>query len=400
MSRLVNRAIVLVMDSVGIGALPDADRYGDAGSNTLVHTARAVGGLKVPNLVSLGLGWLVEDAPGVAQVDKPAGAYGRMAEVSPGKDTTTGHWEMMGIQLERPFPTYPHGFPPEVIEPFEKAIGSKILGNKPASGTEIIKELGALHMQTGQPIVYTSADSVFQIAAHEDVIPVDELYRICEVARGILTGPHAVSRVIARPFTGQPGNFARTERRRDFSLPPPHPTVLDALKDNGYHVRAVGKIEDIFAGRGITDAIHTGNNEESLQATWRYAHESHEPGLIFTNCVDFDMVYGHRNDAPGYARALEELDAWIPRLLAELGTRDIMMVTADHGCDPTTSSTDHSREYVPLLVAGPPVRAGVDLGTRLTFADLGATLAELFDLPSNSRPQAGRSFAGQILNRS
>ncbi|MBE3577439.1 MAG: phosphopentomutase [Limnochordales bacterium] len=396
-NRLVDRAIVLVMDSVGIGELPDADRYGDTGSNTLVHTAQAVGGLHLPNLSRLGLGWLVADAPGVVRVEKPEGAYGRMAEVSPGKDTTTGHWEMMGLHLERPFPTYPHGFPPEVIEPFERAIGRRVLGNKPASGTEIIKELGELHLETGCPIVYTSADSVFQIAAHEEVIPVDELYRICEVARRILTGPHAVNRVIARPFAGKPGNFFRTERRRDFSLPPPRPTVLDALKEAGYHVRAVGKIEDIFAGRGITESVHTANNEESLRATWKYARESRQPGLIFTNCVDFDMLYGHRNDAEGYARALEELDAWIPQLLAELGPRDILVITADHGCDPTTPSTDHSREYVPLLVAGPAVRAGIDLGTRRTFADLGVTLVELFGLPGDHWATAGESFAAAIL---
>lgn len=396
--RRIDRAVVLVMDSVGIGALPDAGLYGDEGSNTLVHTAQAVGGLQVPNLARLGLGWLV-DAPGVERGERPIGAYGRMAEVSPGKDTTTGHWEMMGIQLERAFPTYPQGFPKEVIEPFVRRIGRPVLGNRPASGTEIIKELGELHMRTGFPIVYTSADSVFQIAAHEEVIPVDELYRMCEVAREILQGEHAVNRVIARPFRGEPGHFIRTERRRDFSLPPPRPTLLDWLKEAGFAVRAVGKIEDIFAGRGITDAVHTGNNEETLAATERYARESPAPGLIFANCVDFDMLYGHRNDPVGYARALQELDAWIPRLLAALTPRDLLVVTADHGCDPTTPSTDHSREYVPLLIAGGMIRSGVDLGTRGTFADLGATLAELFGIAALASPvmAAGRSFASAVL---
>ncbi|MBE3582967.1 MAG: phosphopentomutase [Limnochordaceae bacterium] len=393
-SRRLERVAILVMDSVGIGALPDAGQYGDGGSNTVVHTAMAVGGLPLPHLSALGLGWVIEPAPGVEKVEKPSGAYGRAAERSPGKDTTTGHWEMMGLVLDRPFPTYPHGFPPEIIDEFTRRIGRPILGNKPASGTIIIQELGEEHLRTGAPIVYTSADSVFQVAAHEEVIPVEELYRMCQIAREILIGPHAVDRVIARPFVGKPGAFVRTERRRDFSLRPFRPTVLDALKKAGLAVRAVGKIADIFAGQGITWAAHTGNNRETLEVTWDLLQHSAEPGLIFANCVDFDMLYGHRNDAPGYARALREFDAWIPRLLAALGPRDALVITADHGCDPTTPSTDHSREYVPLLVAGPPIRPGVALGTRSTFADLGATLAEAMGVEA---PEAGTSFADAVL---
>lgn len=381
------RAILLVLDSVGVGPLPDARRYGDEGSNTLVNTALAVGGLSLPNMANLGLGHLA-DIKGVPPVSAPLGSFGVLQEVSPGKDTTTGHWEIAGIILERPFPTYPHGFPPEVIEPFKKAIGRDILANFPASGTEIIAQLGNEHMRTGKPIVYTSADSVFQIACHEEIIPVEELYRECEIARRLLTGEHAVGRVIARPFAGKPGEFYRTERRHDFSLPPPRPTLLNHVADAGMGVFAVGKIKDIFAGCGITRAVHTKNNMEGIDWTVRLMDEV-ERGLIFTNCVDFDMLYGHRNDAPGYAKALEAVDRRLPEILGRLRPGDVLIITADHGCDPTTPSTDHSREQVPLLVAGPDLASGRKLGVRRSFADVGRTVAEWLGV----RPlEAGESF--------
>jgi len=384
----IRHVILIVLDSVGIGALPDADRYGDAGSNTLAHTAQAVGGLALPHLQRLGLGNLAAIA-GVPPCARPVGAYGRMAEASAGKDTTIGHWELAGLISPRPLPTYPEGFPADLIAAFEQRIGRSVLGNKPASGTAIIAELGAEHMRTGAPIVYTSADSVFQIAAHEDVIPVEELYRISQLAREMLVGEHNVGRVIARPFTGSPGSFVRTERRRDFSTPPPAPTVLDHLVAAGRTVWAVGKIEDIFAGRGISVAVHTRDNMDSVDKTLAFM-AAPARGLVWTNLVDFDMLYGHRNDAAGYAAALAAFDRRMPELMAALGPRDVLLITADHGCDPTTPSTDHSREYVPLLVYGPPIRAGVDLGTRDTFADVAATVAEWLDAAA---PAAGTSFA-------
>lgn len=378
------RAVVIVLDSVGIGALPDAARYGDEGSNTVGNTARAYGGLTIPNLNRLGLGHLVE-GPGLEAVPEPIASYGRMAERAPGKDTTTGHWELMGCTLDRPMPTYPEGFPPEVIEPFERAIGRRILGNRPASGTAIIQELGDEHVRTGYPIVYTSADSVFQVAAHEEVIPLEELYRICAIAREQLQGEHAVGRVIARPFVGPVEEdgpqgprrvYRRTENRRDFSLAPPRPTLLDRLQEKGLAVRAVGKIWDIFAGRGITHSSYAHGNQAVLEATLEML-QTPEPGLIFANCVDFDMLWGHRNDVKGYAHGLEAVDRFLPRILDALQEDDRLILTADHGCDPTTPSTDHSREYVPLLWHAPG-RRGVPLGTRSTFADLAATLAEGF----------------------
>jgi len=391
----VRRVIVIVLDSVGIGEAPDAARYGDEGSNTLVNTARAVGGLALPNLAHLGLGNLAE-IPGVPAEPHPRGAYGIMVERSRGKDTTTGHWEIAGLILDRAFPTYPDGFPPEVIEPFERAVGRKVLGNKPASGTAILEELGEEHMKTGRPIVYTSADSVFQIAAHESVIPREELYAMCQAARQILQGEHGVGRVIARPFTGEPGSFKRTDGRKDFSLPPPRPTVLDRLSERGVHVHAVGKISDIFAGRGIHTAVHTKDNMDTVDKTLKAMAEIGEPAMIFANCVDFDSVYGHRNDAPGYARALEAFDARVPELLGALRSGDLLMIVADHGCDPTTPSTDHSREVVPLLVTGHGVRP-VALGRRETYADLAATVAEIFGCPA---PEAGTSFFAEIGGRS
>lgn len=376
---MLKRATIIVLDSVGVGELPDAGRYGDAGSHTLAHTAAVVGGLHLPHLEEFGLGWITP-VQGVACVPRPKAAYGKMAEQSAGKDTTTGHWEIAGLILERAFPTYPDGFPPGVIEAFSHRIGRPVLGNKPASGTVIIEELGVEHLRTGYPIVYTSADSVFQIAAHEEIIPVEELYRYCLVAREILVGEHGVARVIARPFVGRPGAFHRTERRRDFSLPPPAPTVLDKIRETGREVAGIGKIEDIFAGRGLTRATHTTGNLDGIQATCRALEEEWE-GLIFTNLVDYDMLYGHRNDPAGYARALEEFDCHLPEVMQRLGRDEVLIITADHGCDPTTPSTDHSREYVPLLVYGE--KAGlpaVDLGIRSTFADVAATLAGWFGL--------------------
>lgn len=390
-NQSISRVTMIVLDSVGIGALPDAEKYGDVGSNTLANCARAVNGLKLPNLAQLGLGNITEIA-GVPPASSPTGAYGRMAEQSAGKDTTTGHWELAGIILKEPFPVYPEGFPPEIIEPFQAKIGRSILGNKVASGTVIIEELGKKHMETGSPIVYTSADSVFQIAAHEDVIPVEELYNMCRVARELLTGKHSVGRVIARPFTGRPGSFKRTERRHDFSRKPPQPTVLDVLKDSGLSVLSVGKIEDIFAGEGITRAVHTKGNMDGVDKTLEYMRGD-ERGLIFANLVDFDMVYGHRNNSRGYADALEEFDQRLPEILQLLREDEILLITADHGCDPTTDSTDHSREYVPLLVYGKKVTSGVNLGTRQTFADVAATLADIFGLQF----QIGTSFAKDIL---
>jgi phosphopentomutase len=366
------------MDSVGVGALPDAEAYGDEGSCTLGNLAAAVGGLRLPQLGLLGLGNIIPIA-GVAPAPEPRAAHGKMQERAAGKDTTSGHWELMGVTLTRPFPVFPNGFPPEVIAPFEAQTGRKVIGNKAASGTEIIEELGSLHMSTGSPIVYTSADSVFQVAAHEEIIPVTELYRICEIARRILTGEYAVGRVIARPFVGSPGHFQRTSRRHDFSLPPPAPTLLERLSETGHQVIAVGKVSDIFAGRGITCSVAASGNKE-IAAAALDAFRGLDNGLAFATLGDFDTLYGHRNDAAGYAHALEEFDKFLPQVLNQLRNGDLLAITADHGCDPTTPSTDHSREYVPLLLAGPQVHP-IDIGTRSTMADLGATLAFLFGVP-------------------
>jgi phosphopentomutase len=381
------RAVLIVMDSVGIGEMPDAGAYGDRGSNTLANTARAVGGLRLPHFRDLGLGNIFP-IQGVDPVPRPLASWGKMAEASPGKDTTTGHWEMAGLVLDRAFPTFPDGFPPEILEPFEKAVGKKALGNRPASGTEIIRELGEEHLRTGRPIVYTSADSVFQIAAHEEVIPVPDLYRICEIARKILD-PFRVGRVIARPFVGKPGQFRRTYNRRDFSYPPTGETLCDRLAAAKWPVVGVGKIENIFAGHGITRDIHTEGNRDGLEKTIEAIGETPR-GLVFVNLVDFDMLYGHRNDPAGYARALEEADAYVPRLVDALADGDLLLFSADHGCDPTTPSTDHSREYVPILAHRKGSRGGNDLNVRPTFADLGQTLADLFGL---ERLPNGESFA-------
>lgn len=388
----INRVIIIVLDSVGVGALPDAGRYGDEGSNTLGNTAKEVGGLSLPNLGRLGLGNII-DIEGVPRTPEPEAFYGKMAEVSPGKDTTTGHWEMMGLHMEQPFPTYPNGFPPEIIEPFKRAIEKDILGNKPASGTGIIAELGEEHMRTGKPIVYTSADSVFQIAAHEEVIPIDELYHMCEVARGILKGEYAVGRVIARPFIGTPGNFTRTHRRKDFSLKPFSKTVLDYIKEGGLFVYGVGKIKEIFADQGITVGTHTENNTHGVDETLKAMETRLSRGLIFTNLVDFDTQWGHRNDVAGYADGLEAFDKRVPEIIERMHTNDVLFITADHGCDPTTPSTDHSREYVPVLVYSPSLKNPVSIGLRPAFADLGKTVLDLFGIDA---PVFGQSFKDEI----
>jgi len=387
----IDRIIVIVLDSLGVGALPDAAAYGDQGTNTLAHLAEAVGGVNLPHLGALGLGNLLPVA-GVPPAAAPAGAFGRMAERSAGKDTTTGHWEMTGVVVTKPFPLYPHGFPPEIITAFEARTGRRVLCNRPASGTQVILEYGEEHLATGSPIVYTSADSVFQIAAHEDVIPPEELYRLCRIARSILTGEHAVSRVIARPFTGSPGHFVRTPRRHDFSLPPSGTTVLDLLTAAGWPVTGVGKIWDIFAGRGVTESLSGAGNEELVTRTVE-AMKGPGRGLVFTNLVDFDMLYGHRNDPAGYAGALERFDARLPEIYGAMTSGDLLVITADHGCDPTTPGTDHTREHVPLLVKGDMVRPGVDLGTRTSFTDLAATIAEAFAVG----PFGGESFLGSLL---
>lgn len=383
MSLSPTRVIVLVMDSVGCGELPDAAQYGDEGSDTLGHIADAVP-LRVPTLRSLGLDRVARINGGASAAvprfaGTPIGAFGRMAEVSPGKDSVTGHWELAGVVLDRPFPTFPHGFDAEIIEAFEKRIGRKSIGNIVASGTAIIDALGPEHMRTGFPIVYTSADSVFQIAAHEAVVPIAELYRYCDVAFDLVGRGLGVGRVIARPFVGEPGNFQRTSNRHDYALDPFEDTVLDRLKAAGHPVVAIGKIEDLFAGRGMTKAIHTTSDQHGMDAVM--AELASTPrGLIFVNLVDFDTKYGHRNDVAGYAANLERFDARLAQVLPALRESDLLIVTADHGNDPATPSTDHSREYVPVLMAGAGVTPGADLGTRQTFADLGQTIAGIFGI--------------------
>ena len=389
--RESGRFVVLVLDSVGIGELPDAARYGDAGSATLQNLARAVGGLALPTFQALGLG-NIAPIPGVAPVESPRGSFGKMAERSPGKDTTTGHWEMMGIVLDEPLALFPRGFPDEIVRPWLAEIGvTGVLGNRPASGTEIIQELGEEQRRTGWPILYTSADSVFQVACHEATVPVPKLYAWCEAARRLLD-PWQVARVIARPFVGEPGAYRRTYNRKDFSLPPPGETALDRLAGAGVEVVGVGKIPDIFCDRGVARKVHTEGNADGLAQTERILGEM-GPGLLFVNLVDTDMLYGHRNDVPGYRRALEEIDRALPRLIERLRPGDLLAVTADHGCDPTTPSTDHSREYVPLLVHGPGRPRGSALGTRPTFADLGHTVLEHFGV---APMPVGTSFLREV----
>jgi phosphopentomutase len=385
----LKRAIVIVLDGCGIGEAPDTATYGDAGSNTIVNTARAVGGLLCPNLGRLGLGHL-DDIPGVAPDPSPIGCYGKMQERAAGKDSTSGHWELMGVTLTQPLPVYPIGFGSHIMAPFIERTGRDVIGNKPASGTAIIDELGEEQLKTGKWIVYTSADSVFQIAAHEELIPVEELYNACRIAREILKGKDAVGRVIARPYVGSPGSFTRTHRRRDFSLEPTGTTVLDRLMHAGIPTIGIGKIDDLFAGRGLSVKIHTENNADGMARTLA-ALTAHASGLIFTNLVEFDMIWGHRNDPEGFARGLAEFDGWLPELLSAMRDSDALFIVADHGIDPTTPSTDHSRELIPLLVYGPALQKGANLGTRATYADLAATLAEAFALPLAAIDQTGRS---------
>jgi phosphopentomutase len=372
---IFERAFVIVLDSAGIGELPDAASYGDQGSDTLGNISRQTV-LSVPTLQSLGLG-NVAALPGIPPADKPRAAFGRMAEQSPGKDSVTGHWEIAGLVLDKPFPTFPNGFPAELIAEFESRIGRKTIGNEVASGTEIIERLGAEHVASGRPIVYTSADSVFQIAAHEDVVPVSELFRICEIAYQLTVEGLGLGRVIARPFRGDPGAFVRTANRHDYAMPPTRDTLLDRLTSAGVPVIAIGKIADLFAHRGISRSVPTPSDDAGMDAV-SSAMRDEEAGFVFANLVDFDTKYGHRNDVEGYARNLEQFDNRLSFVLPRLRENDLLVITADHGNDPTTPSTDHSREHVPLLVTGPRVTAGVDLGTRATFADLGQTLAENF----------------------
>ena len=368
----MKRVCILVLDSAGIGAMPDAADFGDIGANTLGNIFKVRGHLHLPNLYAMGLGNIAES--GLPPVERPIAAYGRMAQKTKAKDTTSGHWELAGLIMDTPFRTFPEGFPQKLLTQWERQTGlTGILGNKPASGTEIIKELGQKHMETGMPIVYTSADSVFQVAAHEEIIPLEELYSLCKSARELLTGEYCVGRVIARPFIGQPGDFKRTGNRRDYAVEPTGDTILDGLAAKGMSVLGIGKIEDIFCNRGITHVNHTKNNLDGINATIAAIRENKDIHLIFTNLVDFDMLYGHRNDVEGYAAALEYFDTRLPEITAAMGPEDTLFITADHGCDPTTASTDHSREYVPVLVYGADIFPN-DLGTRESFADLGATV--------------------------
>lgn len=389
----IDRAVLIVLDSCGVGAAPDAARYGDAGANTLGNLSRRLGGLQLPNLAALGLGHLTE-VVGVPPPAVPRGAFGRLRERSAGKDTTTGHWELCGLQIDQAFPTFPTGFPAAMLERFSQETGRGVLGNCPASGTTILDELGPEHLRTGAFIVYTSADSVFQIAAHEEVVPLPELYRACVIARR-LCDEYQIGRVIARPFVGQPGAFQRTYNRRDFALPPPEPTVLDRISEAGLPVVGVGKIWDIFAGQGVTQNIHSEGNTDGLALTLQALGDTPR-GLVFVNLVDFDMLYGHRRDPVGYGRALSEFDAFVPQLLAQLGPRDLVMLTADHGNDPTWTGTDHTREDVPILAFGSaaPRREHADLGVREGFFDVAQTLCDGFGLPAWPR---GHSFLAAAL---
>ncbi len=387
----LRRAILVVLDGVGVGANPDAAAYGDAGASSLEHCAQAIGGLTLPNLGCVGLG-NITPIVGTPPTNDATGAFGRMQEAAAGKDSTTGHWEMTGVVLRKPLPTYPNGFPPDVVDAFEQAIGRKVLGNKAASGTEIIQELGAEHLRTGNPILYTSADSVFQVAAHQEIIPLEDLYQMCRIAREMLVGDHAVGRVIARPFSGTPGHFKRTEHRRDFSLSPLGTTLLDLLKDRGYDVIGIGKIEDLFSGRGLTQRDHTETNRDGMAATLNWLKRDFS-GLLFVNLVEFDMLWGHRRDSEGYAQALRDVDGWFAQVQQVMRPGDAIFFTADHGVDPTYRGTDHTREYVPLLAYGAPVRANVNLGILSTYADLGQTLAHAFHVGPLA---AGTSFAHQL----
>jgi phosphopentomutase len=388
------RIFLIVMDSVGIGELPDAKEFNDEGAHTLGHIAKSMEGLTIPHLQQLGLG-NIEQLKGVSKVSQPKAYYGKMTELSVGKDTSTGHWEIMGLRVTTPFKTYPEGFPPELISTFSNRIGRGVLGNKPASGTEIIEELGEQHMLTGDVIVYTSADSVFQIAAHEKVVPLDELYSICKVARELtLDGEYPVLRVIARPFIGEPGHFERTPNRRDYSVSPPGRTVMNELVDAGLDSIAIGKISDIYAGEGVSQSIKTKSNMDGMDKILQVMHQDFT-GLAFLNLVDFDALFGHRRNPVGYGEAIQEFDARIPELIKNLGEDDLLIITADHGNDPVHHGTDHTREYVPLLVYHRGIKQGRDLGVRETFADIGVTIAENFGVQA---PKLGTSFLSDITN--
>ena len=389
---MIKRTLIIILDSVGCGELPDARDYGDEGSNTLFNTARAVGGLSLPYLEEMGLGNICE-IDGVPKRKNPIANYGKCGEASPGKDSTTGHWELMGLQLKTELPLFPDGFPKEIIDEFINRTGRGVIGNKVASGTEIIVELGEEHLKSGDLIVYTSADSVFQIAAHDSVVSIDDLYRYCRVAREMLKGKTGVGRVIARPFTGPEDDFKRTEWRKDFSLRPPGKTVLDYAAKSGMPVYSIGKISELFAGQGITTGVHTGSNKEGIDQIIGHL-QKREEGIIFANLVDFDMLWGHRNNAKAYAVGLKEVDERIPEITALLGSGDLLILTADHGCDPTTASTDHSREYVPLLVYGEGIKNGIDLGTRKTFSDVGKTIADAMNFKAYVE---GSSFWPEII---
>ncbi|MCQ4834672.1 phosphopentomutase [[Clostridium] symbiosum] len=386
----MKRVFLIVLDSVGIGEMPDADEYGDAGSNTIAAAASSPS-FSMPNMQKLGLFNIdgVDCREGSAA---PAGAFARLTERSKGKDTTIGHWEIAGLVSEQPLPTFPDGFPKELLDEFEKGTGRKVLCNKPYSGTEVIKDFGEEHRKTGALIVYTSADSVFQIAAHEEIVPIEELYRYCEIARRLCTGKFGVGRVIARPFEGE-YPFSRTSRRHDYSLEPPKATMLNYISGAGKEVLAVGKINDIFAGSGVTDMVRTVSNADGIDKTLSWMERDFN-GICFTNLVDYDMLYGHRNDVEGYAKALTSFDERLPQILAALKEEDILMITADHGCDPSTPSTDHSREYTPLVIAGAPVKAGINLGTRASFADIAASVLEYLEVPGET---AGKSFMNEVL---
>lgn len=376
---MVNRVILIVLDSMGIGYLPDAFEYGDEGSDTLGNIAKNYKKFQIDNLVKLGIGNIDCINSFIKKYDYPKGAYGRAAEASPGKDTTTGHWEISGLKLQRPFPTFPEAFPDELIKTIEAAIGVKTIGNEVASGTEIIQRLGDSHVKSSMPIIYTSADSVLQIAAHEDVICLDRQYEICGIVRDIMKGPYGVGRIIARPFKGSSGEYKRTENRKDFSLTPIGKTMLDYIKENSMEVSAVGKIEDIFAAQGITKSIHTRSNSEGLERTLELIRCVGK-GIIFTNLVDFDMLYGHRNDVAGYAEAIMEFDRRLPDVFEAMKDDDVLIITADHGCDPTTPSTDHSREYIPILIYGKSIKSNVNIGTRKSFSDIGATILDMLNI--------------------
>lgn len=388
----MSRVIWMVIDSVGIGALPDSEKFGDVNVNTLGNIVKTYKDIKIPNMINLGLS-NIEGVESLESISNPKGSFGRSKEVSKGKDTTTGHWEMTGVLVETPFKTYENGFPREIIEEFERKTNRKVIGNKPASGTAILDELGEQQMKTGEVIVYTSADSVFQIAAHEEVIPLDELYKMCEIAREIMMGENAVARIIARPFIGTPGAFERTSNRRDYSLSPFEDTVLDNIKNSNLDVIGVGKIEDIFNKQGITEAIHTKDNMDGVDQTINYMKKDNK-GLIFTNLVDFDSKYGHRRDVEGYKNALEEFDARIPEILENMKDDDILIINSDHGNDPTYKGTDHTREYIPILVYGKNVVNGYNLGTRNSFADIGATVADILNVDG---PKNGKSFKNEII---